>query len=61
MTIGERSDSRRRRIIITLLLVGIFVAVAAYIAWDRGFRERPQPDWVTSTADMRFKYGSIGA
>ena len=61
MPIGERRDSRRRRIIIALLLIGLFMAVPAYIAWDRGFRERPQPDWVTSTAEMRFKYGSIGA
>jgi mono/diheme cytochrome c family protein len=41
-----------------LLLVGI---VGAVIGYDRGFREHPQPDWVTATPDMRFKYGSIGA
>jgi hypothetical protein len=31
------------------------------IGYDRGFREHPQPDWVTATPEMRFKYGSIGA
>ena len=61
MTIGQRGSSRRRRIVIVLLLIGILIAVSAYIGWDRGFRERPQPDWVTASADMRFKYGSIGA
>lgn len=41
-----------------LLVVGI---IGAMIGYDRGFREHPQPDWVTATPEMRFKYGSIGA
>ncbi|RZU02489.1 c-type cytochrome [Rivibacter subsaxonicus] len=52
---------KRRWFKLALLLVGVLVAVGAYIAWDRGFRERPQPAWVTATPEMRFKYGSIGA
>lgn len=43
---------------IALLVLGI---LGAMIGYDRGFREQPQPDWVTSTSEMRFKYGSIGA
>lgn len=43
---------------IVLLLLGVIGAIVGY---DRGFRERPQPDWVTATPEMRFKYGSIGA
>lgn len=43
---------------LALLVVG---ALAAMIGYDRGFREYPQPDWVNSTPEMRFKYGSIGA
>jgi len=39
MTIGQRGSSRRRRIVIVLLLIGILIAVSAYIGWDRGFRE----------------------
>lgn len=35
--------------------------IGAMIGYDRGFREYPQPDWVTATPDMRFKYGSIGS
>lgn len=35
--------------------------IGAMIGYDRGFREYPQPDWVTATPEMRFKYGSIGA
>ena len=35
--------------------------IGAMIGYDRGFRQHPQPDWVTATPEMRFKYGSIGA
>jgi hypothetical protein len=44
-----------------LLLLVIVGAIGGYIAWDRGFREHPQPDWVQATPEMRFKYGSLGA
>ena len=44
-----------------LLLVVILAAVGGAIGWYKFFREEPQPDWVTATPDMRFKYGSIGA
>ena len=37
------------------------IAVGAYLAWSRGFREEPQPGWVRETPEMRFRYGSIGA
>jgi hypothetical protein len=44
------------------LVVIVLLAIAGGIlAWQKFFREEPQPDWVTSTPDMRFKYGSIGA
>ena len=46
---------------ITLLVAAVLGAAGGYVAWDRGFREHPQPDWVTATPEMRFKYGSIGA
>ena len=45
-------------IAIVVIVVGI---VGAIIGYQRGFREYPQPDWVTATPEMRFKYGSIGA
>jgi mono/diheme cytochrome c family protein len=57
----QRQRTWRRRIVIALVLFLILGAVGAYIGWDRGFREHPQPDWVTATADARFRYGSIGA
>jgi hypothetical protein len=44
-----------------LWLLVVVGAVGSYIAWDRGFREHPQPDWVRATPEMRFKYGSLGA
>jgi mono/diheme cytochrome c family protein len=44
-----------------LLLLLVLAAVAAWLGWYRFFREVPQPDWVTATPEMRFKYGSIGA
>jgi hypothetical protein len=46
---------------IVLLLIVVLAAVGGAIGWFKFFREEPQPDWVTATPDMRFKYGSIGA
>jgi hypothetical protein len=46
---------------IVLLLIVVFAAMGGAIGWYKFFREEPQPDWVTATPDMRFKYGSIGA
>ena len=56
---STKKKSRKRKI--TLLVLLALAGVAAYIGWDRFFREHPQPDWVTSTEELRFKYGSIGA
>ena len=38
----------------------LLIGVGGYIAWDRGFREHPQEDWVMRDADTRFMYSSIG-
>jgi len=46
---------------IALLLVAVLAGVGAAIGWYKFLREEPQPDWVTATPDMGFKYGSIGA
>ncbi|BFM05207.1 hypothetical protein [Halioxenophilus aromaticivorans] len=39
----------------------LLVLILGYVAWDRGFRQLPQPDWVFADEDTRYKYGSIGA
>jgi mono/diheme cytochrome c family protein len=57
----QRQRSRRRKLVTALVILLVLGAVGAYVGWDRGFREQPQPDWVNATADSRFKYGSIGA
>jgi mono/diheme cytochrome c family protein len=44
-----------------LLLLLVLAGAAGIVGWYKLFREEPQPAWVTSTPDMRFKYGSIGA
>jgi mono/diheme cytochrome c family protein len=44
-----------------LALVVLLVPALAAFAWYKFFREEAQPDWVRSTPEMRFKYGSIGA
>ncbi len=44
------------------LVIVLMVAVSGgFFAWYKFFREEPQPDWVMSSPEMRFKYGSIGA
>src|SRR3954464_12596620 len=44
--------------LVVLLVLG---AAGAVLGWQKFFREEPQPDWVMSSSEMRFKYGSIGA
>jgi hypothetical protein len=61
MAIKQKSSRAWGKIKVLLLILIVLIAVGAYIGWDRGFREHPQPDWVTATPEMRFKYGSIGA
>jgi mono/diheme cytochrome c family protein len=56
----KRRHWGRRKVIIALVVLGVLGAVGGYVAWDRGFREHPQPAWVTATPEARFKYGSIG-
>ncbi len=57
-----RAARRLSRIllIVFVLLLGVG-ALLAYVGWYRFFREEPQPEWVTASPEMRFKYGSIGA
>lgn len=50
-----------RKIKLIVLILVVLVGVGAVVGWYKFFREEPQPDWVTATPDMRFKYGSIGA
>ena len=49
---------RYRFCLVTLL---VLLVPVGYVAWDRGFRELPQPNWVMASAESRYKYGSIGA
>src|SRR5262249_37699365 len=51
-------QQRSVRWLVVLLVLG---ALGAYFGWYKFFREEPQPDWGTATAEVRFKYGSIGA
>jgi len=51
---------KKRKINRILLLLFVFVGIVAFVGWYKLLREEPQPDWVTATPEMRFKYGSIG-
>lgn len=44
-----------------LAVVVVLVAAGALFTWYKFFREEPQPAWITTDPEMRFKYGSIGA
>jgi mono/diheme cytochrome c family protein len=55
------SGWRWGRILAWLAVLAVFAALAGAYGWYKFFREEPQPDWITSDPEMRFKYGSIGA
>jgi hypothetical protein len=57
-TTGRRLWRRIKEGFLVLLLLA---AVLAVLGWYKFFREEPQADWINSTPEMRFKYGSIGA
>lgn len=55
------AQRKRNRWKLALLLVVVLAGIVGAIGWHKFLREEPQPQWVTATPDMRFKYGSIGA
>ncbi len=55
---GNPARNKWKIVLVVLLVLG---AIGAYIGWDRGFREHPQPDWVMKDDATRFMYASIGA
>ncbi len=57
----ETTNKPVRRWVTILVCLVVLIALGALFGWYKFFREEPQPDWVTSTPEMRFKYGSIGA
>ncbi|MBC7943669.1 MAG: hypothetical protein H7X91_00010 [Burkholderiales bacterium] len=61
MAEAKQPDRKRNKIIVLALGLLLIGAALAYFGWYKFFREEPQPDWVTETPEMRFKYGSIGA
>ncbi len=54
-------SARCRRWLVAAGVVVILAAAAGIYGWYKFFREVPQPSWITSDPEMRFKYGSIGA
>lgn len=58
---GPTSGPFKRKLLVALGVLVIIGAALGYVGWYKFFREEAQPDWVTASPDMRFKYGSIGA
>ena len=56
-----RRCARGRSLIAAIAILLVLAAAGGAFAWYKFFREEPQPEWITSDPDMRFKYGSIGA
>jgi RoxA-like, cytochrome c-like len=54
-------DARQRKSVRWLIVILVLAVLGVYFGWYKFFREEPQPDWITATPEMRFKYGSIGA
>jgi mono/diheme cytochrome c family protein len=51
-----------KRRLLKLLVVLIILAIPTGIfAWYKFFRDVPQPEWITSSQEMNFLYGSIGS
>lgn len=61
MTTNKQTSQKRIKLKLGFLILLILGGIIGYIAWDRGFREHPQPDWVMRDDATRFMYGSIGA
>ncbi|MBI3897760.1 MAG: hypothetical protein HY308_05605 [Gammaproteobacteria bacterium] len=58
---NTKKSSNKRKFVAALTVLLILGAIGGYVGWYKFFRAEPQPDWVTATSEMRFKYGSIGA
>jgi Cytochrome c peroxidase len=61
MNANNQTSPKWTKLKIGFLILLILGGIIGYIAWDRGFREHPQPDWVMQDDATRFMYGSIGA
>ena len=64
MDTPQTPERRAPKILLWVAALAVSAAIAGavgYAIWYKAFREEPQPDWVTATPEMRFKYGSIGA
>lgn len=59
--LSTRQSRKKHKLKIALATFGVVLAAGAWFGWYKFFREEPQPEWVTATPEMRFKYGSIGA
>src|SRR5918996_1602873 len=55
------ATKKRTGWIIALTIIVMLGVAGGIIGWQKFLREEPQPAWVMSTPEMRFKYGSIGA
>jgi len=56
-----QTATKKRKWKLVLAVVLVLVAIGVFVGWYKFFREEPQPEWITATPEMRFKYGSIGA
>ncbi len=45
---------------VLVVVVVIVLTGGAWLVWDKGYREQPQPVAITGDADAAFLYGSIG-
>ncbi|MFD1691456.1 hypothetical protein ACFSHR_07575 [Azotobacter chroococcum] len=57
----DRMGNLGRSLLAALVVLLVLGAGGAIFTWYKFFREEPQPEWITSDPDLRFKYGSIGA
>ena len=60
----QRSEAKGRKRRKWLVVVAVLILLAipvALLAWNKLFRELPQPEWITGDERANFLYGSIGS
>lgn len=57
----KKTSRKKRKLLVALAVLVVLGAIVGGIAWQKLLRVHPQDPEVLASADMKFKYGSLGA